>query len=86
MPLNQPKRAITVGLLNQSNSMKFVAEVNAIWDKLKRTSTLNDEALTLLGYSKDKIDKAMFLSKWHRDNVPLLPEDKVMITANGINI
>jgi tetratricopeptide (TPR) repeat protein len=33
-----------------------------------------------------KIDKVFFLSKWHRDNVPKLPEDKVMYTANGINI
>ena len=33
-----------------------------------------------------KIDKVMFLSKWHRGNVPALPEEKVMITSNGINI
>jgi Holliday junction resolvasome RuvABC DNA-binding subunit len=39
--------------------MKFTAEVNAIWKKIQQTSTLNDEALTLLGYSKEKIDKAM---------------------------
>ena len=32
----------------------------------------------------DKITKVFFLSKWHRDNVPDLPEDKVMITSNGI--
>ena len=25
-----------------------------------------------------------FLSKWHRDNVSKLPEDKVFITSNGI--
>lgn len=31
-----------------------------------------------------KITKAMFLSKWHRDNVPSLDESKVMITGNGI--
>jgi tetratricopeptide (TPR) repeat protein len=33
-----------------------------------------------------KIDKVMFLSKWHRNNVPSLPEDKIMYTANGLNI
>ena len=33
-----------------------------------------------------KLTKAMFLSKFHRDNVPDLPENKVMLTANGINI
>lgn len=31
-----------------------------------------------------KIDKVMFLSKWHRDNVPDLPEEKVFLTSNGI--
>ena len=40
-----------------------------------------------LDYSKErvaKIDKVFFLSKWHRDNVPDLPEEKVFITTNGI--
>ena len=32
----------------------------------------------------DKLTKAFFLSKWHRDNVPNLSEEKVMITSNGI--
>lgn len=32
----------------------------------------------------NKITKAMFLSKWHRDNVPALPEEKVFLTSNGI--
>lgn len=31
-----------------------------------------------------KIDKVFFLSKWHRENVPSLPEEKVFITSNGI--
>jgi len=31
-----------------------------------------------------KVDKFMFLSQWHRDNVPALPDDKVMLTKNGI--
>lgn len=31
-----------------------------------------------------KIDKVFFLSKWHRDNVPNLPEEKVFLTSNGI--
>jgi tetratricopeptide (TPR) repeat protein len=33
-----------------------------------------------------KLTKAMFLSKFHRDNVPDLPEDKIFMTTNGINI
>ncbi len=31
------------------------------------------------------VDKVFFLSKWHRNNVPDLPEDKVFITNNGID-
>lgn len=40
-----------------------------------------------LDYSPERINKltkAFFLSQWHRDNVPNLPEEKVMITSNGI--
>jgi len=33
----------------------------------------------------DEVDKVMFLSKWHRNNLPDLPEDKVFITNNGID-
>jgi len=32
----------------------------------------------------EKIDKAFFLSKWHRQNVPDLPDEKLFITTNGI--
>ena len=32
----------------------------------------------------NKIDKAFFLSKWHRDNVTNLSDDKVVISSNGI--
>ena len=32
----------------------------------------------------NKITKAFFLSKWHRENVKDLPEEKIMITSNGI--
>lgn len=31
-----------------------------------------------------KVTKAIFLSKWHRDNVPALPDDKVIISSNAI--
>lgn len=40
-----------------------------------------------LDYSDKAIEnttKFMFLSKWHRDNVPKLSEDKIWITSNGI--
>ena len=32
----------------------------------------------------DRINKVFFLSKWHRDNIPSLLEEKVLITSNGI--
>lgn len=31
-----------------------------------------------------KLTKAFFLSNWHRENVPALPAEKVMVTTNGI--
>lgn len=31
-----------------------------------------------------KVTKAFFLSKWHRENVPNLPDDKVIISTNAI--
>lgn len=31
-----------------------------------------------------KITKGLFLSKWHRENVKSLPEEKVLLTSNGI--
>lgn len=33
---------------------------------------------------QDRIDKVFFLSEWHKDNVPDLPDGKVMVTSNGI--
>lgn len=47
----------------------------------------NHDIQTPMTYTPErvaKIDKVMFLSKWHRQNVPQLPEDKVMYTGNGI--
>jgi hypothetical protein len=32
----------------------------------------------------NKMTKAIFLSHWQRENVPALPEEKVMISSNGI--
>jgi len=57
--------------------------------KASKTYLWNHDIQSPLTYTKErveKIDKVMFLSKWHRDNVPLLDEDKVMYTANGINL
>lgn len=57
--------------------------------KAKKTYLWNHDIQNPLTYTPErlaKIDKVMFLSKWHRDNVPALPEDKVMYSANGVNI
>lgn len=55
--------------------------------KAKRTYLWNHDIQNNLTYTPErvnKITKAFFLSKWHRDNVPALAEDKVMYTSNGI--
>lgn len=33
----------------------------------------------------ENVDKILFLSNWHRNNLPDLPDEKVFITNNGIN-
>lgn len=57
--------------------------------RAKKTYLWNHDIQNPLEYKAErvkKIDKVMFLSKWHRQNVPALPEEKVMYTSNGINI
>jgi tetratricopeptide (TPR) repeat protein len=57
--------------------------------KAKKAYLWNHDIQNPLTYTPERVakfDKAFFLSKWHRENVPALSEDKVMITANGINI
>ncbi len=56
--------------------------------KAKKTYLWNHDLQNPLTYTPDrvaKIDKVMFLSKFHRNTVPDLPEDKIMYTANGVN-
>ena len=53
----------------------------------KKAYLWNHDIQNPMTYTKervDKIDKIMFLSKWHRSNVPSLDESKVMYSANGI--
>jgi hypothetical protein len=55
--------------------------------KAKKMYLWNHDIQNPMTYTPErvrKIDKVMFLSKWHRTNVPELPEDKIMYTANGI--
>lgn len=55
--------------------------------KAKKTYLWNHDIQNAMEYKPERVDritKIMFLSKWHRDNVPNLSEDKVMITSNGI--
>jgi tetratricopeptide (TPR) repeat protein len=57
--------------------------------KCKKAYLWNHDIQNSLTYTPErvrKIDKVFFLSKWHRDNVPNLAEDKVMLTANGIDV
>ncbi|MCK9371332.1 hypothetical protein M0R04_15570 [Candidatus Dojkabacteria bacterium] len=57
--------------------------------KAKKIFLWNHDLQASLTYTPErvaKLTKAMFLSKFHRDNVPDLPEDKVFMTTNGINI
>lgn len=57
--------------------------------KAKKAYLWNHDIQNNMTYTPErvrKIDKVFFLSKWHRDNVPNLSEDKVMYTGNGINI
>jgi tetratricopeptide (TPR) repeat protein len=57
--------------------------------RAKKSYLWNHDLQNNLTYTPDrlsKIDKVFFLSKFHRDNVPCLSEDKVMITGNGVII
>lgn len=54
----------------------------------KRTYLWNHDIQNSLEYTPErleKITKVMFLSQWHRENVPSLPDSKVVLTSNGIN-
>ncbi len=55
--------------------------------KFKKFYLWNHDLQNPLTYTPERVarlTKAMFLSKYHRTNVPDLPENKVMYTANGI--
>lgn len=55
--------------------------------KAKKKYVWNHDIQNAMEYTPEriaKIDKVMFLSKWHRENVPNLPEEKVFLTSNGI--
>lgn len=55
--------------------------------KAKKKYLWNHDLQNAMEYTPErvaKIDKAFFLSKFHRSNVPSLPEEKVFLTSNGI--
>lgn len=55
--------------------------------KFKKSYLWNHDLQNPMTYTPErvaKIDKVMFLSKFHRNNVPSLSESKIMYTANGI--
>lgn len=55
--------------------------------KAKKSYLWNHDLQNAMEYTPErvaKIDKAFFLSKFHRSNVPSLPDEKVFLTSNGI--
>lgn len=57
--------------------------------RFKKSYLWNHDLQNDLTYTPERvmrINKVMFLSNWHRENVPSLPEEKVMITSNGIKV
>jgi len=57
--------------------------------KTKKAYLWNHDIQNPMTYTPEriaKIDKVFFLSQWHRENVPsnILPNEKVMITGNGV--
>lgn len=55
--------------------------------KAKKTYLWAHDIQSPIEYTKERVDritKVFFLSQWHRDNVPVLPGEKVMITSNGL--
>lgn len=55
--------------------------------KAKKKYLWNHDIQNAMEYTPErvaKIDKVFFLSKFHRSNVPSLPEEKVFLTSNGI--
>jgi hypothetical protein len=40
-------------------------------------------------YTKErikKVEKVIVLSPWHRSNIPNVPDEKILISGNGINV
>jgi hypothetical protein len=75
----------------KDNFNVFIAWRNiAVFDmpiRAKKTYLWNHDIQNPMTYTPERvarIDKCMFLSKWHRDNVPALSDSKVMLTSNGI--
>jgi tetratricopeptide (TPR) repeat protein len=69
-------------------SWRQVALVDANY-KAKKTYIWNHDIQSQLDYTKerlDKIDKVIVLSQWHRENIPNVPDDKIMISANGVTL
>lgn len=60
--------------------------------KAKKSYLWNHDIQNAMTYTKERVDritKVMFLSKWHREMmgpVPVLPDEKIFYTGNGINV
>ncbi len=57
--------------------------------KAKKIFIWNHDVLNQLDYTDDrleKIEKVIVLSKAHRETAPRIPDDKILISSNGINL
>lgn len=57
--------------------------------KAKKTILWNHDIQNFNEYTQlrqDRVDKIFMLSKWHRENLPNVPDYKFTITGNGINL
>lgn len=75
--------------LDQFNILVIWRQIGFVDENLKAKKTYiwNHDIQNPLDWSDErigKITKALFLSKWQRENVTKLPEEKVLITSNGI--
>lgn len=58
---------------------KFAAKKKYLWlHDILYPEMINEKII-------ENVDKILFLSKWHSENVLTIPKDKIFITNNGIN-
>lgn len=69
-------------------SWRQIALVDANY-KVKKMYIWNHDIINQMEVTPerlDKIDKMIVLSQWHRENIPNVPDYKVLISANGVTL